>query len=363
MTSKNSEFALQTSTNLSNENSNIHLRVAFDVGSSTTKAKAAIFDGNMKIEDLGGRYELMPFQKYLDYNGNYLSSDMQTEGLAKILSIICHFRSEYPEFVDIKVSGIATAWARRASNSDEFLNLLKKYAVNVETVSQDFEGIIGYKAAMSLMDENDKNEDVVICDIGGGSFQIAFNESSDVKVYHGKFGSANFFDSVKSTLGHQSEQDQNRYLNQKEVELAKDLAATNIERSLKSYIATYFKDKEISVSGIGQFLNKGIDQLVDGKCVDIKKVQELIYQFCDLTAEEVLAMYPTMKEEYVYMTQTNLIFLESLMKGLDIKELSLLNAKSTDYVLNNTDVWEDCPFMPMELVAEGVCMDLIDMIA
>lgn len=359
MKPNNLEYTLQSSTGLVGGELP-YMRVAFDVGSATTKAKAAVFQGENKLVDLGGTYEIMAYQSHLDSSKGDLSRDVQLEGLSKIMSIICQFKAKLGEHIDVKVAGIATAWARRASNSDDYIKLLKSNGINVDTVTQDFEGKIGYKAALSIMDPDTDLDSTVVCDIGGGSFQIAFGRSNAVKVYHGKFGSANFFDSVKNTLAHLTPEDKNRYLNKDEVEAAKQIAETNVARALDSYMETYFGDKKIHVAGIGQFLNKGIKQFVDGDTIKLQEMSELMYEFCDLTGQEAMERYPTMKPEYVYMSQTNLILLEAMMKSLNVEEIDLVDAKATDYVLNDHTLWEDIEPVAYELVSDDHCGVLMD---
>lgn len=319
-----------------------HVRIAFDVGSSTTKAKAGVYCDDELVKGFGMDYKLMPYQEYLNKNSNTLPEDAKTIGQATMKSLIRYFYSlSSDKDIDVKVAGIASAWARRASNADDYLDSLSNSMINLEIISQDKEGEIGYKSVIAnaaFLDDSDK--DIVVCDIGGGSFQISFDLLNDIKVYHGQFGSVNFFDSVKKTLGHTSTEDNYRFLSSSEVDLARELSVSNIEKPLESFKKVFLDNKNnIYIKGIGQFLNDGIRQFFSNDIIYRSKLEDLMYKFSDMTAEDAIEMYPNIKEEYVYNYQTNMILLYSVMKALNVEELDLIDATPMDYLLADKEVW------------------------
>lgn len=306
------------------------IRIGLDVGSGSTKAKGVVFDSYRSSIDkeLKSLNVPMGYQKHISQSagGHTLSEEAQVEGMQKLLDIINSFKHNGID--TIKCAGIATAWARNAYNSSDYTDLLDKFGMHIKTISQKEEGEIGYKVAESkLMSAND-NAELVVLDIGGGSFQLTHQGSYDLDVFNGPYGSSNFSKEIRDHVGNH-----NSFLSTDEVSLAREYAKEHVNFDKVG-------NDDVKVAGIGQFLNLGIKGLLDKEYVTLTDVKDLISSFSDMTFSEANAQFPKIGSEFMLAEHTNLILLEAIMEAEQVDTIHFVDAKSVDYVMLTESFWD-----------------------
>ena len=95
---------------------------------------------------------------------------LKKAAIERTLAALTDFKKEYQDLPNLKVKGIATAAVRAASNSQAFLNQVKELTgVDVEVLSGDAEAYYDYVGVKNSL----KLNDFILCDMGGGSFELA----------------------------------------------------------------------------------------------------------------------------------------------------------------------------------------------
>ena len=95
---------------------------------------------------------------------------LKKAAIERTLAALTDFKKEYQDLPNLKVKGIATAAVRAASNSQAFLSQVKELTgVDVEVLSGDAEAYYDYVGVKNSL----KLNDFILCDMGGGSFELA----------------------------------------------------------------------------------------------------------------------------------------------------------------------------------------------
>lgn len=322
---------------LENSNGNLELRVALDVGSGGTKASAGIYDNFKKdyVLQLGNQKKAVGYQKHVSESvDGSLSSEFMNQGLHSLFEIIDSYKIAGIE--NIKVSGIATAWARNASNTDEYLGILNNNGICIRVASQIEEGELGYKAATYLSADT---KNVGVFDIGGGSFQIIHKEDDYLKVLEGPYGASNFANDVKEYLSW--EKDSDFFFDDTDVKVALDFAKEKLSKVLD-------KQSFETVEGIGGFLNFSIKPLVGSDSVTREDLDNIISIFNGLSKSEAMEIFPHLTDKFVGYVQTNLILLDAIMETAGINEIHFNTNTTAEYILHTEEFWQD-----LEVLVEG----------
>ena len=83
----------------------------------------------------------------------------------------------------------ATAWARDATNTDEWLQKVRGLGLKVHFLSQEKEGILSFKAVESKADQYGLGwHEMLVLDIGGGSTQLSGVTGENYFAYKGPYG-------------------------------------------------------------------------------------------------------------------------------------------------------------------------------
>ena len=95
---------------------------------------------------------------------------LQPAAIKRTLAAIDKFKHIYEQYPHLKMTGIATAAVRAAENRDDFLAQVKELTgVDVNVLSGEKEAYYDYLGVVSTLDI----QDCLICDMGGGSFELA----------------------------------------------------------------------------------------------------------------------------------------------------------------------------------------------
>ena len=322
------------------------LRCVFDIGSGGTKGKLFLVDtvNNHVLETVNEVSYPVPYQKWVSnsYNKHYLPLKAMITGINTIDKILKEFDIN-PYMV--KCGGIATAWARGADNSYDYIEFLKHdMNVHVKEVSQDEEGKIGFQAAQYFIEDNNITiEDIVFWDIGGGSFQLGVNSNDDIYVYSGEYGASNFAYDIREIVGANA----TGILSREQVEEAIIWSKKNIvEQICYDDILGNYTYGNASFFAMGQVMNKDIKPLVNSNYIHKEQVKQAIYDFADSSSfEQLHDKYAGAEEAFIDGTHTNLILIYSVMDKMNIDYLNFIDAKSVDAVALDNDIWNDDNFV------------------
>lgn len=94
---------------------------------------------------------------------------LQPQAIQRTLGALLKFKKIYRDLPNVSVRGIATAAVREAQNQSEFLQQVKEVTnIDVEVLSGSSEAYYDYLAVINTLTV----KDCVICDMGGGSFEL-----------------------------------------------------------------------------------------------------------------------------------------------------------------------------------------------
>lgn len=105
---------------------------------------------------------------------------LEEKAVERTLSALRDFQKEYQNMPNLTVRGIATEAVRSAENSLEFLEKVKELTgVDVEVLSGSAEAYYDYVGVINSLDVRD----CVICDMGGGSFELVVVNGGEAVSY------------------------------------------------------------------------------------------------------------------------------------------------------------------------------------
>ena len=297
------------------------VRMGLDIGSGSTKMMVAKIDfcKNRILEVLHQESQAVAFNEDLEKStdGN-LSKIIIDKGFVTLDGMLKKGKSFKPK----KILGVATSVFRKSKNG---VDVIKTYArtlkVRLEVISQEEEALIGYLSVMSLMDEQTKDKNVVVWDIGGGSMQM-FSMGQDKKPhrYLGDLASVTFKNMVIEVIQSKSIEETsspNPIGDRREqvIALARSYSKLHVPSDIKYAL------KEYAVIGVGGVHGQSIKNQLGLKDSD--------YTLAELDAASKIQAQKNDRElvgDYRSTDVTNLLLVQGFMEGLGIAEVKILNA-------------------------------------
>jgi hypothetical protein len=165
---------------------------AFDIGTGKIKMQIAKIDGQ-KMEPLHYQSEQLYFSNQPILNSEGLITE---EGERRIIAILESFKLLAKSHGSTKCEAIATELFRKALNGEEIAkNISNQLGIEVKILSPKEEGILSF---LTVVQEGGLDpEDVVVLDIGAGSFQITSRCEDEFIVYGAPFGKLMVHELVK----------------------------------------------------------------------------------------------------------------------------------------------------------------------
>lgn len=321
---------------------NYEVRYVFDIGSSSTKSISCIVNtqSNKIVKVLDTIAIPMPYQSFITSSGqNILTQEAMDAGIESIKKILDYYQIN-PTNYNTKCAGIATAWARNATNSTEYLKYIKSsLGLDITCVSQQEEGELGFRSVIANSeDPKVQPNNIIVLDIGGGSFQLSHNpEFEAIRVYNGMYGSSNFAKEMRGLI----KADPTKLLNLSQLLEIIDNFGKKVKEMLGSY--EYYTDlctKNASVYGIGQLINLGIKPIVNEEYITKTQIYDIAVDMSQHTLTEAEQLYSYVKPEFMLAQQTNLILLYSIMDALSIEQIHFTHgAQSTHAIAVYDDIW------------------------
>ena len=312
------------------------VRAAIDIGSGATKLKVA--EVNLKTQKiervLVNQSFPVQYQEGLEKSANKTFDDplMKTglEALKKSQKIAKKHGAE-------KVVAVATASFRKAANVQEFIDRIhRETGISVHIIDQELEGALGFKATAAQL--SDDPRDIVVWDIGGGSFQFsALNENGDVVVHRGVDASIPFKNYV---IRHIQKKNPNvvttpNPLSQEEMQEA-ETQARKISKKVDALFKKKIGNPSTKVVGIGNIFAYGISPLVDDKSnFTLRELSQKVQHLKGKTDQDLG------EDAFVNVAVTNSVLVLGFMRSLGIQEMDIIDINNADGALLYPAFWEN----------------------
>ncbi len=319
-------------------------RYIFDIGSGSTKAAGATVDicNNAIVRSHPNYASIMEYQRCMDAAG---APTMPDQCIEQGTAVIQELKDSYGtkcEGID-RCYAVATAWARQAKNADALIKRLKEENIKTVILTQSEEGKIGFKAAVAKLAEEKKNaispEDIIVLDIGGGSFQLSSLNNAEISVLSGRHGMYNFSHEVERQFGFKP----GHYMSTKEIEAVVNytLPIFRADLSKHHWLVEKLSRKKVQVIGVGTLLNMGLRrQLNLGEVVTKEKVYDLMHKLSEGNANWMSEQYSALPKQVVPYIQLSLVLIYSIMESADFKEIHMIDVGLAEYLAFHDLNWQ-----------------------
>ncbi|RMA97232.1 Ppx/GppA phosphatase family protein [Hydrogenothermus marinus] len=270
--------------------------VVIDIGSNTVKLVLYSLQGKKIKQIFKNSYYLRLL--------NYLKDGKITEeGINKLENLIKDFYNEVKQINPDCVISFATYIIRVAENKGEIIKRLKKY-FDIQVLSGKEEAY--YSAIGALLDIKEKQG--LIFDIGGGSLEICEIES--LKKSKSIIDTENCKSYPLGTLIFKD------YM--KDGKIEDEIA---IRRKIRAFVNPYdFKLYETNIIvGVGGSI-RALKKIAGKKRIKKKKLKEIVEKIKNMTASEIMEIYPISLERAKTVAVASIVALE-LMDIFKAKEL------------------------------------------
>lgn len=171
------------------------IRSVIDIGTGKIKMQVARVSGE-QIESLYCQAEhiSLPRDALLNKEGM-----ITNKGQKRIIAILKSLRASGESYGSVKCEAIATALFRQAPNGREIVqNISTLLGMDIKVISSEEEGILSF---LTIIQEASLDpENIVVLDIGSGSFQITCKKEGQFLVYSAPFGRFPTHELVKNNL-------------------------------------------------------------------------------------------------------------------------------------------------------------------
>lgn len=321
----------------------IYRRYIFDIGSSTTKSAAYTVDGCKKVIISKNTKHLHQNYRYClvnDGSGYVLPEECMDRGIAVLHELEQHYGIDCRKNHCI---GFATAWARDAMNTDEWLQKVGNTGIKMHLLSQEKEGILSFKALENKVSQYGVNRhEMIVLDIGGGSTQISGLIGDSYFSYKGAYGTDTFISHLLSKF----RPEENNISMTEHIKNPVMFRSSEIEEIIK-YSSDYWytsitrdedivqkiKDGRIYLVGIGVLMRVGIRKQMglDKEVVTKDEIRGLIQSMCDLDKDQLNAKYPQLKG-VAFSSQSAMLILYSIMNALEVESIRISEDDVMSYV-------------------------------
>ncbi|MBS0652595.1 MAG: hypothetical protein JSR39_03615 [Verrucomicrobia bacterium] len=311
------------------------VRAAIDIGMGGPKLQIAEVDpkANRIVNMLHSERFFVNFYHELTKQDELcLSLEGRREGLKAFKDALAVAHSFHAE----EIVAIGAAAFRLAGNGEEFAKEIQDATgVKVHIIDQTLEGKLAFQAVLSKMDVDP--EHLVVWDIGGGSVQfIGSGEDGAHIVDCSVEGSGAFRDFiVEAVQGRKSKE----FLSPNPMSMEEIAHAERHARRLSQKVDRVFLEKisseETVVVGAGSVFGFGIAAIVEGKNpFSIEDLKASVSALAGKTDADLGG-------DYAFCEGSNAILVLGYMKGLNMKQMHIVNINNADGALIYESFWKE----------------------
>lgn len=340
-------------------------RVAFDIGSSTTKMKMAIVNvcSQKVVRILAEDDRKVAYKEDLTLSETGGFSDSAREaGISTLLEFkeTAEAIADQEDLRPIQYRAVATSAFRNANNADDFLRqILSRTSIPVTVIEAPEEAMLGFQAVTTLFPDI-PSSNIVVWDVGGGSIQLsAINESGNLDVF--------FTETLASVTMRNYVIQALKGGNLRAVTTPNPIGRENLESAL-NYVRDFAKREtpqnlkekiaEATVIGIGGVHYHSVkDQVLakeNGEFTRAAILHALEERLARTDEELALLNEPKLAQiqdsrkkeralnkakEHVSASVTNLILVYGFMEALGIEQLKVANVNMTNTLLIDPKYW------------------------
>lgn len=311
---------------------NVVIRAAIDIGSGGPKLRIAEVDltTNKIIKVLHVEQYPVIFQDSLSRSDDRtLNAEIMLQGIQAIKDAIALA-------ISFKAEGmvmIGTSIFRNAVNGEQFAKDIQlQVGLPVHILDQELEGKLAFQAVLAKT--NSSSDNLVVWDIGGGSTQfIGINDGSYL-IDGSNEGSGPFRDFIIKSI---QCRDIKEYrtpnpISQEQANLAETHAS-----ALAMEVAQAFRDKlrEAKVVGVGSVFGRGIASLMPEKnSFTIEDLTIAVHKLVDKSDIDLGG------GNFACIEVSNALLALGFMKGLDIKQMSIVDVNNADGAMIYQAFWK-----------------------
>lgn len=327
----------------------IQTRYAFDIGSGSAKLGILKVDTcqNKVVSFLKEDSEHVQFQHCIaeSKDRKTLSDACIANGVQVIKNLLA--RNQIDCRNGAKCAGVATAWARNAKNTAKLLHAWRQLGINIAVISQGDEGKFAYQSAIlhPTIQEAYDTQEIVIMDVGGGSFQLALETPNNIEIIGGAIGVFNlkkFIDrhlenKPAPPLKHPTYYD--RHTLPHAMELAVNLVNSTVHKDKHLTQSEHKKQKRVFAVGM-LFVRGLMKQMEFNHIVHKNDLKNTAYMLSDLTEAEATEKFSQMPPSLLPHAQTIMILIYAIMESLAIDQFEVVDARLFDYIALSKKFWE-----------------------
>lgn len=311
------------------------VRAAIDIGSGGPKLRIAEVDltNNKIIRTLYTKQYPVIFQESLSQSGDKaLSPEIMFQGLQAIKEAVALTKSFEAEGVVM----IGTSVFRNAINGDLFANAIQaETGIQVHILNQELEAELAFQATLAKTTAN--SESLIVWDIGGGSTQfIGIDEDGSYLIDGNGEGSGPFRDFIIESIQSQNVQQckSPNPLSQEQANLAEDYAF-NLSGKVNEFLKNKLFNSSIKIVGVGSVFGKGIKSLMAEKNpFSSQDLRAAVHGLIGKTDADLGG------GDFACIEVSNALLVLGFMRGLNIKEMSVLDVNNAEGAMVYKVFWE-----------------------
>ncbi len=281
-----------------------------DIGSNSVLVFVAEKDEKGNWKTLAEKAEITRLGEGLKATGR-----LSKEAMERTAKAVCDFAALARDLGAEKILAVGTMALRTASNSNEFIKLVKDMCdVDVEVIPGEEEARLSFLAVKSgLKTPADR---VVVIDVGGGSTEFIFGKGDEIeKKFSLNIGAIRF---TEDYLKHDPPE---------KGEINAMLSA--IESELGDLEVDFQPDALLGIGGtitnlaaVKHKMEKYDPEIVDGTELTLQEVEDMLWKFSSMTVEErkkIPGLQP--KRADVIIAGTGIVY--TIMKKLGLPKLTV----------------------------------------
>lgn len=295
--------------------------MGLDIGSGSTKMMVARVDicKNKILEVLHRESHPVAYNEDLEKSADGTLSPVVTElGLTTLSQMVAKGKTYKPK----NIRGVATSVFRKSKNGNAVIKqFARQLGARIEVISQEEEAKLGYLSALAQMDEKNKDKNIVVWDIGGGSMQMfSIDKNKIPHRYLGDLAAVTFKNMVIEVIHSKSLETTSspNPIGEKRaqvVALARAYSRIHVPSEIKDDL------KERIVVGVGGVHGQSLKNQLD--------LKGLTYTLDELDKAGLTQSLKNDKElggDYSSTDVTNLLLVQGFMEGLGIKQVNIIDA-------------------------------------